>query len=215
MELTKQSPGDSFLGGFAAVGPDRRIWEGSRPYVERTAKHCDDDEIVVGQPYSFEAIFMVPQRYADQLAGYRPDRPQHGRAVPHPEAAVAAGRSVDVLGEHPDRQPELVGVHGVAPGHLAVAEQRVVAVLDLEHQEAQRRSGAIGLGVREPDRVGQRCQAGGEGLPVVRVVGADPGAGPLLGLARVRRPCWRTSRTSRSRRARWTCRRWCGRCRRR
>ena len=72
IEITKHRADDQFLCGFAAIGPDRRIWEGSRPYIERSAPSCDDDEIVVGQPYPFEAIFMVPQRYADQLAGIAP-----------------------------------------------------------------------------------------------------------------------------------------------
>lgn len=72
MEVTRHRVGDAFPCGFAAVGPEGRMWEGSRPYVERAVKTCDDDEFVVGQPYRFEAIFMVPQRYADQLAGVAP-----------------------------------------------------------------------------------------------------------------------------------------------
>ena len=72
VEITKHRAGDQFLCGFAAIGPERRIWEGSSPYVERAVNNCDEDEMVVGQPYPFEAIFMVPQRYADQLAGIAP-----------------------------------------------------------------------------------------------------------------------------------------------
>ena len=71
MEITKHRAGDRFLCGFAAIGPERRIWEGSSPFVERAVNNCDDDD---------RGRAAVPVRgdlhgaaaYAVELAGIAP-----------------------------------------------------------------------------------------------------------------------------------------------
>ncbi len=52
------------------LGPDGRQWDTTLNGPSRSAPgYCDTDEVVPGRPYTFEAIYQIPDRYAGQLRG--------------------------------------------------------------------------------------------------------------------------------------------------
>jgi len=69
LEAVWHDESKQFLCLTEVVGPDGVRWEPAGVYVERSLPRCDSSELVVDQPYRFEALYMVPRRYADQLSG--------------------------------------------------------------------------------------------------------------------------------------------------
>ena len=51
------------------MGPGGVRWEPADVYIERSVPRCDSSELGVDRPHRFEALYMVPRRYADQLIG--------------------------------------------------------------------------------------------------------------------------------------------------
>lgn len=51
------------------LGPGLRQWESISTDVLRPTPFCDSSDVVLGQPYRFETVYLVPLRYADNLAG--------------------------------------------------------------------------------------------------------------------------------------------------
>lgn len=64
-----QEPGaPEFFCTLELVGPDGRRWD-KQTSVGRTLPYCDSDALKSGNPVRFETIFLVPERFADQVAG--------------------------------------------------------------------------------------------------------------------------------------------------
>jgi hypothetical protein len=69
LEAVRHDPTKDFFCTTRLLGPEQRLWPtASLPRVSRTTPSCTRD-LAVGQPTRFEAVFMVPARYADQLSG--------------------------------------------------------------------------------------------------------------------------------------------------
>jgi hypothetical protein len=68
-EAVRHDAAQDFLCDTQLMGPQRRPWSPAATRVTRATPRCSPDDLVVGQPLRFESIFMVPVRYADQLAG--------------------------------------------------------------------------------------------------------------------------------------------------
>jgi hypothetical protein len=64
-----QHPGaPAFYCTLELVGPQGRLWD-KRSQTTRTAPDCDTDEFAAGRQIRFETVFLVPDRFADQIAG--------------------------------------------------------------------------------------------------------------------------------------------------
>jgi hypothetical protein len=68
LEALRYDPAKEFYCGAQLIGPGRRLWSTSSTGTKRAMQSCPLD-LVVGQPVRFEAIYMVPARYADQIGG--------------------------------------------------------------------------------------------------------------------------------------------------
>jgi hypothetical protein len=68
LEALRHDPAQEFYCGVQLVGPEWRLWSTTPVRTQRAIQSCPPD-LAVGQPVQFESIFMVPARYADQLAG--------------------------------------------------------------------------------------------------------------------------------------------------
>lgn len=55
--------------GADLLGPDGRRWESISTDVLRQVPYCDSSNVVVGQPYRFETVYLVPLRYVDNVVG--------------------------------------------------------------------------------------------------------------------------------------------------
>ena len=52
------------------LGPDRRTWEDDSLGVSREIENsCDKDSAPIGHTVTVEAVFQIPERYVDRLAG--------------------------------------------------------------------------------------------------------------------------------------------------
>ena len=70
VEVVRQVETDFFLCSFSVLGPDRRVWEKDSGFVSRDiTSFCDEESAPLGRPIQVEAVFQIPVRYADQLAG--------------------------------------------------------------------------------------------------------------------------------------------------
>jgi hypothetical protein len=70
IEVVRRTESELFLCSFSVLGPERRIWEKDSGFVSRdTDSFCDEASAPLGQPIQVEAVFQVPVRYVDQLAG--------------------------------------------------------------------------------------------------------------------------------------------------
>jgi hypothetical protein len=67
-EAERHDPAQDFYCDTRLMGPQQRLWSPAPP-VGRTTPGCRSDDLAVGQPGRFEAIFSVPTRYANQLVG--------------------------------------------------------------------------------------------------------------------------------------------------
>ena len=75
LEAVRHDEASEFLCQTEVVGPQGVRWEPADVYVERSVPRCDSSELGWASRYRFEALYMVPRRYADQLAGIAlPDR---------------------------------------------------------------------------------------------------------------------------------------------
>jgi hypothetical protein len=68
-EAVRHDASQDFLCDTQLMGPQRRLWTPATAEVTRATPSCSPDDLVVGRPLRFESIFMVPVRFADQLAG--------------------------------------------------------------------------------------------------------------------------------------------------
>jgi hypothetical protein len=68
LEAVQQPDAPDFYCTLELVGPDGRRWEKQTKF-NRTLPWCDSKEIASGRSVRFEAIFLVPEQYADQLMG--------------------------------------------------------------------------------------------------------------------------------------------------
>ena len=50
------------------LGPDGRLWDKQFKFA-RTTPACNSDDLKSGRPVRFETIFLVPERFRDQIAG--------------------------------------------------------------------------------------------------------------------------------------------------
>jgi hypothetical protein len=69
VEVVRQREDGTFLCGVDLLGPGQRLWGATTTEVERTLPSCSSADVQVGAPYRFEAVFLVPDRYAGQLLG--------------------------------------------------------------------------------------------------------------------------------------------------
>jgi hypothetical protein len=68
LEAVQRPDAPDFYCTLDLVGPGARRWEMQSKF-NRTLPSCDHEEIGTGRSVRFEAIFLVPQQYADQLMG--------------------------------------------------------------------------------------------------------------------------------------------------
>jgi hypothetical protein len=68
LEAVQQPGAPIFYCTLELMGPDRRHWDNASS-SGRTMPDCDTDELKSGRPLRFETIFLVPDRFADQIAG--------------------------------------------------------------------------------------------------------------------------------------------------
>ena len=70
VEVVRQVESDFFLCSFSILGPDRRVWEKDSGFVSRDLSgFCDEESAPPGTAITVEAVFQIPTRYVDQLAG--------------------------------------------------------------------------------------------------------------------------------------------------
>lgn len=69
MSVTRRRSGPPLLCSVDLLGPGGRLWSPTLPQVQRAAPSCDTDDVVVGRPYRFESVFVVPAGDADQIRG--------------------------------------------------------------------------------------------------------------------------------------------------
>lgn len=69
LEAVRHDEANQFLCLTEVVGPGGVRWEPADVYIERSVPRCDSSELGVDRPHRFEALYMVPRRYADQLIG--------------------------------------------------------------------------------------------------------------------------------------------------
>ena len=68
LEAVRRPDAREFYCTLELVGPDGRRWD-KQSNITRTLPWCDSKEIVPGRTVRFETIFLVPERFADQLVG--------------------------------------------------------------------------------------------------------------------------------------------------
>jgi hypothetical protein len=65
-----QRPGaPKLLCTFELIGPAGRAWENQGFLFDRSMPSCTLSEFPPGTPVRFEEVFLVPERFADQLVG--------------------------------------------------------------------------------------------------------------------------------------------------
>ena len=71
LEVVRRSKDPNFLCLTELLGPDHRAWERTTllDVTRRLPMFCDNDEVAVGEPFRFEAIFEIPARDAETLYG--------------------------------------------------------------------------------------------------------------------------------------------------
>ncbi len=70
LELVQQWPVELVSCSDAdLLGPGGRRWESISADVLRQVPSCDSADIVVGQPYRFETVYLVPLRHVDNVVG--------------------------------------------------------------------------------------------------------------------------------------------------
>lgn len=70
VEVVRTTESEYFYCSFKVLGPDRRLWEKNSGYVSReTSSFCEKESMPLGKPVQVEAIFQIPIRYVDQVAG--------------------------------------------------------------------------------------------------------------------------------------------------
>ena len=63
-------PGLAITRERAICMPARKLWLNATVDVSRSqSKFCADENLKVGQPYGFEQVYEVPQRYANEIYG--------------------------------------------------------------------------------------------------------------------------------------------------
>ena len=67
-EVVRHDPANEFGCETKLLGPQRRLWATESFHTSRSTDSCQRDN-PVGQAVRFESIFMVPDRYAQQLTG--------------------------------------------------------------------------------------------------------------------------------------------------
>jgi hypothetical protein len=68
LEATQQPGAPAFYCPLELVDPELRRWE-AHSVTGRTLPSCPREELTTGQPMRFETIFLVPERYAERIAG--------------------------------------------------------------------------------------------------------------------------------------------------
>jgi len=68
-EAVRHDPGKTFYCDTELLGPQRRLWARAATGAGRAIPGCLPDDFAVHRLVRFEAVFLVPIRYADQLAG--------------------------------------------------------------------------------------------------------------------------------------------------
>jgi hypothetical protein len=68
LEALRHDAVKEFYCGAQLIGPEQRLWPTTSVLTKRAIQSCPLD-LAVGQPVRFEAIYMVPARYADQIGG--------------------------------------------------------------------------------------------------------------------------------------------------
>jgi hypothetical protein len=68
LEAVQRPGAPKFYCTLELVGPDGRRWK-TEGEVNRTRRYCSSDDITPDRPAEFESIFLVPARFADQIAG--------------------------------------------------------------------------------------------------------------------------------------------------
>lgn len=69
LELTQQRPVEFVFCGGVLLGPGGRTWTPAGTEVQRRTPYCQSDDVVVGRPYRYEEVYLVPLVYADRLGG--------------------------------------------------------------------------------------------------------------------------------------------------
>lgn len=70
IEVTRRSDPENFYCSFEILGPDRRTWEDDSLAASREiSSFCDKESAPIGRTIQVEAVFEIPMRYVDQLAG--------------------------------------------------------------------------------------------------------------------------------------------------
>ena len=70
IELVASVKEDYYLCSLQLVGPDKRTWGPYGYYSERALPNlCNSDDVKLGEPYLYEAIYQVPTRYVGNLYG--------------------------------------------------------------------------------------------------------------------------------------------------
>lgn len=68
MEVVRHVEDDLPVCNPTLVDTDQRQWSTKPPSTTR-ALQCDSDDVVIGQPYRYEAIYSVPSRLSSAVAG--------------------------------------------------------------------------------------------------------------------------------------------------
>jgi hypothetical protein len=68
LEAVQQPGAPDFFCTFELVGPGGRRWE-TQFKAGRMAADCTSEELKSGRPVRIETIFLVPERFVDQIAG--------------------------------------------------------------------------------------------------------------------------------------------------
>jgi len=71
LEVVRRSKDPNFLCLTELLGPDHRAWERTTllDVTRSQPMFCDNEELAVGSPFRFEAIFEIPARDAETLYG--------------------------------------------------------------------------------------------------------------------------------------------------
>ncbi len=70
LEVVQRAADPFFVCNTQLLGPDHRVWDVATVDVSRSqSKFCADENLKVGQPYGFEQVYEVPQRYANEIYG--------------------------------------------------------------------------------------------------------------------------------------------------
>lgn len=69
VEVLRRVEDGPFLCGVDLLGPGGRVWTPTSLEVQRAVPTCSGADVAVGQWRRFESVFLVPERYADQLVG--------------------------------------------------------------------------------------------------------------------------------------------------